>query len=167
MEWSTISRSAAETRRIGQVIGERLAAGDVVCLRGPMGAGKTTLAQGIAAGLGIDEPVSSPTFALVHQYAGRLPLWHVDAYRLRHPDEALDLALPELKQSGVIVIEWPERIGPAVPADHLDVELSSLRDDDRQVTIRGGGARSTALAHALGERIPRQNSPAPSAAISL
>src|SRR5436305_10131907 len=106
-----------------------------------MGAGKTMLAQGIAAALGIDEPVSSPTFALVHEYAGRLPLWHVDAYRLRHPDEALDLALPELRQSGVIVIEWPEQLGPAVPGDPLDVELLPLRDDDRQMTIRGWAAR--------------------------
>ena len=150
MEWSTTSRSAEETLRIGQTIGELLAPGDVICLRGPMGAGKTTLARGIAAGLDVSEPVTSPTFALVHEYSGRITMWHLDAYRLRHPDEALDLGLPELL-SGAVVIEWPEQISPALPPDRVDIDLQPLRDDERRVTARGTGDRSQAILDALSE----------------
>jgi tRNA threonylcarbamoyladenosine biosynthesis protein TsaE len=114
-----------------------------------MGAGKSTLAQGIAAGLGVSEPVSSPTFALVHEYAGRITMWHLDAYRLRHPDEALDLALPELQLCGAVVIEWPEQIGPALPPDRVEVEIQLLSDDERRLTLRSSSARSRAILEAL------------------
>ena len=81
--WEWVSPSAAETRRLGERLGRRLGPGDVVTLSGDLGAGKTALSQGIGAGLEVSEPVSSPTFALVHEYAGRVPVWHLDVYRLR------------------------------------------------------------------------------------
>src|SRR5207244_11179965 len=102
-----------------------------------------------AAGRNWAAPVSSRTFALVHEYAGRLPVFHVDAYRLRHLDEALDLGLPEAQPYSVILIEWPEQIGPALPADRLEIELLPTRDDERRVTARGTGERARAILDAL------------------
>src|SRR5713226_4230931 len=116
VEWGT--RTDEETRGIGEALGRRLAPGDVVCLAGPLGAGKTTLAQGIGRGLGVEEVVNSPTFTLVQEYGGRLPVYHLDVYRLSSPEEAADLALDEmLSAGGVVLIEWSERIAPLLPAD--------------------------------------------------
>jgi tRNA threonylcarbamoyladenosine biosynthesis protein TsaE len=136
-------------RAWGARLGQRLQAGDVVCLSGPMGAGKTTLAQGIAAGLGVTEPVSSPTFTLVQEYAGRLPVFHLDVYRLRSPDELWDLSFEDLlAAAGVILIEWPERIAGALPRERLEIAIA-LAADARDVTVSGQGHRGAALAAAL------------------
>lgn len=143
MEWLT--RSDDETRAVGQALGQRLEPGDVVCLAGPLGAGKTTLAQGIARGLGVAEVVNSPTFTLVQEYAGRGPVYHLDVYRLRGPEEATDLALDELRAAGgVLMIEWPERLAPLLPADRLEIRLEPLRDA-RRLTAVAHGPRSAAL----------------------
>jgi tRNA threonylcarbamoyladenosine biosynthesis protein TsaE len=140
----------AETQALGVALGQLLSDGDVIALHGPMGAGKTALAQGIGAGLEVEEPVSSPTFALVHHYAGRRPLWHVDAYRLEGPDEAVDLALAELlRGGGVLIVEWPERLAPALPACRLDIELVPEADDGRRLVFRPHGARAGELVEAL------------------
>jgi tRNA threonylcarbamoyladenosine biosynthesis protein TsaE len=150
LEWSAASRTPAETRAIGSQVGELLCPGDVVCLAGPMGAGKTTLAQGIAAGLGVGEPVCSPTFTLIQEYPGRLPLWHVDAYRLRGAAEALDLGLDEfVRLGGVTLIEWPERIGGALPGERLDALLSMGEGDERQIRFRSHGERASEIVRAL------------------
>jgi tRNA threonylcarbamoyladenosine biosynthesis protein TsaE len=144
MEW--VTRSDEETRAVGEALGWRLQAGDVVSLAGPLGAGKTTLAQGIARGLGVDDVVNSPTFTLVQEYAGRLPVYHLDFYRLSGPEEAVDLAIDELRAvGGVLLIEWPERIAPLLPIDRLEIRLA-LEGDARRLTAMGHGPRGQALA---------------------
>jgi len=149
------TRDAEETRALGARLGRRLAAGDVLCLRGGLGAGKTVLAQGVAAGLGVTEPVSSPTFNLLQQYAGRLTVYHLDAYRVSSPDELIDLGFPELWQAGgVVLIEWPERIAP-LPERRIDVRLEVVREGDaperRRLTFTAHGDRAAAVLGAVAE----------------
>src|SRR3989442_15908803 len=120
MEW--VTGTDEETRAVGEALGRRLEPGDVVCLAGPLGAGKTPLAQGLARGLGVEEVVNSPTFTLVQEYAGRRPVYHLDVYRLGGSEEAADLAIPEMiATGGVLMIVWPERIAPLLPADRLEI----------------------------------------------
>ena len=122
MEW--VTRSEAETRAVGEALGRRLGPGDVVCLVGPLGAGKTTLAQGLARGLGVEEVVNSPTFVLMNEHRGRLPLYHVDAYRLDDPEEALAAGLLDERQAGgVTVVEWADRLGDWLPDERLEIKL--------------------------------------------
>ncbi len=116
----------AATLALGRRLGVRLAAGDVVCLTGGLGAGKTTLARGaIEAWTERPEEAPSPTFTLVQIYAGpRGDLWHVDLYRLKQPEEAWELGLEEAFIDAACLIEWPERLAGAVPRDRLDIELT-------------------------------------------
>lgn len=111
--------SADALQRFGEDLGGRLAAPAVIGLSGDLGSGKTTLVQAICRGLGAQAPATSPTYALVHRYHtadGRAPVYHVDCYRLRHPDEARDLGFDDMLREGAIVlIEWPERAGPWAP----------------------------------------------------
>jgi tRNA threonylcarbamoyladenosine biosynthesis protein TsaE len=142
--------SDEETRALGEALGRRLEPGDVVGLSGELGAGKTVLAQGLARGLGVEEPVSSPTFALVHEYRGRLPVWHLDTYRVRSLDELPDLSWSDLLAGGgVILVEWPERIAPALPAERLDVALSYGEGDTRVLEIVPRGERMQRLMREL------------------
>jgi tRNA threonylcarbamoyladenosine biosynthesis protein TsaE len=141
-----ISNSAEETRRFGITLGERLGPGDVVTLSGELGAGKTVLAQGIAAGLGVTEPVNSPTFSLVHEYAGRCPVWHLDVYRLSGPDDLPDLSWDDMLEGrGVLLIEWPERIIRALPEDRLEISLAYGDGDSRCLEITSHGKRAKTL----------------------
>lgn len=121
------SGSPQATRGLGQALGRRLFPGAVVALRGPLGAGKTVLAQGIATGLGVEVPVQSPSFILIaeHPIPDGATLYHVDLYRLEDPAEILDLGLEEiLWGQGIAVIEWADRLPPAsLPPERLDVEL--------------------------------------------
>jgi tRNA threonylcarbamoyladenosine biosynthesis protein TsaE len=128
-------------RAWGRRLGEMLRAGDVVGLTGPLGAGKTTLAQGIAVGLGVTEPVSSPTFTLVQEYAGRVTVYHLDVYRLRSLDELWDLSFDDLRAApSVLLIEWPERIAPALPPDRLEIAITP-DGDARDMTVTAMGHR--------------------------
>jgi tRNA threonylcarbamoyladenosine biosynthesis protein TsaE len=146
--------SENETRAIGEALGRRLGPGDVVCLVGPLGAGKTTLAQGIARGLDVEDVVNSPTFTLVQEYAGRLTVYHIDAYRLSGPEEAADLAIPEMIEAGgVLLIEWPERIEPVLPTDRLEIQLEPA-GDDRRITASEGGARSRTILEQIARELP-------------
>ena len=148
--WEIVSRGPEETRALGEKLGRRLEAGDLVTLSGELGAGKTALAQGIAAGLEVVEPVSSPTFALVHEYAGRVPVWHLDVYRLRSLDELVDLSWQDLLAgNGVLLVEWPERIAPALPPERLEVLLEHVDEHSRRLTLTGCGARMEALPASL------------------
>ena len=123
-----------------------LQAGDVITLSGELGAGKTALAQGIGAGLGVTEPVSSPTFALVHEYRGRLPVWHLDTYRVRSLDELIDLSWHDLLNGGgVVLVEWPERIAAGLPAERLEISLAYGSDDTREITLTALGERMRSL----------------------
>jgi tRNA threonylcarbamoyladenosine biosynthesis protein TsaE len=119
-----VSTSAAATRRIGHRLGRAAEAGACLALVGPLGAGKTQLAKGVARGLGVRSVVNSPTFIIVNEHAGRLPLFHVDAYRLTDADEARQAGVFDERQAqGVTVIEWADRLDGWLPADHLRIEL--------------------------------------------
>ncbi len=122
--------SAEELSRFGEDVGARLTAPQVIGLSGEMGAGKTTLVQAICRGLGARALATSPTYALVHHYeAGTTPVYHVDCYRLKHPDEARDLGFDDMvRERAIVLIEWPERAGPWAPA--LDRHFRLAHDPD-------------------------------------
>src|SRR5262245_15914856 len=149
------SRSAAETRALGVRLAGVLRPGDVVVLTGDLGAGKTVLAKGIAEGLGVTEPVVSPTFTIVREYEGDVPLLHLDVYRLDHLQEVIDLGLDELLDGhAVTVVEWGEAVSALLPADRLEVVMMVLPpeeadDDTRVVELRGVGLAWAARARAL------------------
>jgi len=146
--------SADQTRGVGAAIAGLLVPGDVVSLTGDLGAGKTTLVQGAAGALGVSEPVTSPTFIIVREYAGELPVHHMDVYRLDRLQEVLDLGFEDLLDpQGVLFVEWGSAIEGLLPNDHLELELTG-EEDDRHVRVRGRGrswgARWDGLAAALG-----------------
>lgn len=150
-----LTKSADDTRELGAAIAAVVTRGDVVLLAGDLGAGKTTLTQGFARGLGVTEQVTSPTFVLMRPYEGRLPLMHVDAYRLEHLQEVIDLGLPEMLDDGAVaVIEWGDVVAPALPPDFLELRLEYREgEDERGVRLRFAGnrwaARKTALRAAV------------------
>jgi tRNA threonylcarbamoyladenosine biosynthesis protein TsaE len=132
------SGSPEETQRIGAALGARLKAGDVVATIGELGAGKTCFLQGLARGLGVTEPVTSPTFVLLSQYRGRLPVYHLDAYRTRSLAELLDLGLEEcFDADGVTVVEWADKLEPLLPPRTITVRISGLGDEPREIVIEG------------------------------
>lgn len=132
------SRSPEETRRIGEALGERLKAGDVVATIGELGAGKTCFLQGVVRGLGVMETATSPTFVMINQYRGRLPVYHLDAYRTASLTEILDLGLEEiLFGEGVTVVEWAEKLLPLLPSHTITVSISGLGDEPREILIEG------------------------------
>jgi tRNA threonylcarbamoyladenosine biosynthesis protein TsaE len=145
--------SAAETRAVGAAIATCLAAGDIVVLAGDLGSGKTTLAQGIAGALGVTEPVVSPTFAIVREYDGTVPIAHVDVYRLDHVQELHDLGFEEIVDgSRVVLVEWGDLIAPMLPVDRVVVRLRLAHDDDdaRVIDVSAEGSeRSPALRERL------------------
>jgi len=117
--------SPAETAAAGEKLGGLLEPGDVVCLTGALGAGKTCFAQGVARGLGVTETVNSPTFTLINEYRGRLPFYHMDVFRLSAPGEMADLGYEEyFYGEGVALVEWADRITPFLPQKRLDVLLT-------------------------------------------
>ncbi|NBB87077.1 MAG: tRNA (adenosine(37)-N6)-threonylcarbamoyltransferase complex ATPase subunit type 1 TsaE [Bacteroidetes bacterium] len=137
--------SEAETRALGHRLAATLAPGAVVALHGDLGTGKTQLAKGVAAGLGVDPAaVSSPTFTLIHEYAGSVPVYHMDGYRTTRPEEFLALGIEEyLYGDGVCLIEWPERLGNLLPPDTLHLELTHKGGNARRIRQRGADAESS------------------------
>jgi tRNA threonylcarbamoyladenosine biosynthesis protein TsaE len=135
------TRSAGETRAFGVALASLLEAGDVVSLTGDLGAGKTTLVQGAAQGLGVRDPVVSPTFTLVREYRGALPIYHLDVYRLDRIQDVLDLGLEEmLDRDAVVFVEWGDAIDALLPEDNVQIELALPDDSDRRVlTVSGRG----------------------------
>lgn len=135
------SRSPEQTRRIGMRLGGSLKKGDVVCLQGELGAGKTTFVQGLAQGWGSLDSVSSPTFILVNQYrrADGEKLFHLDAYRLDSVPEAEELDLDSMLAEGALLIEWPERLGNLIPAENLWINLDHIADEHRQMNFKANG----------------------------
>lgn len=122
-----ITHSAAETRRLAQRLLKQLPGRAVLALHGDLGSGKTCFVQGLAEGLGIDQPVTSPTFTLVHEYHGTRRLVHADLYRIRGADDALSLGLDEyFETDGVVALEWAERAEELLPADTLHIHFETL-----------------------------------------
>jgi len=137
-----ISRGTEYTRRVGIRLGTLLKEGDVVCLEGDLGSGKTTLVQGMAVGWGSLDQVTSPTFVLVNLYR-RLDggyFNHLDAYRLKDSTEAEELDMEALMETGILVVEWAERIKSALPVDHLWVSLRMVDKDQRDLIFSARGA---------------------------
>ena len=124
--------------RLGTILGRMCIAGDIICLGGELGAGKTTLTQAIARGAGVDkrEYVSSPTFAYMHEYKGVIPFYHMDFYRLGSSDDVLELGLDEFfYQAGITVIEWPERAVQVIPQTHLLLQIEIIDQQQRKITM--------------------------------
>jgi tRNA threonylcarbamoyladenosine biosynthesis protein TsaE len=137
-----VSSSPEQTRRIGMKLGELAAPGDVILLVGPLGVGKTCLTQGIARGLGIREYTASPSFVLVREYQGKLPLYHVDLYRLDRVEEVAQLGLDDyLYGEGVCVLEWADKGLSVLPEEHLLVEMQIVSPLKRRLTFIPEGTR--------------------------
>jgi tRNA threonylcarbamoyladenosine biosynthesis protein TsaE len=149
---SITSQSPAHTLEIGRRLGRMAGPGTVIALHGPLGAGKTQLAKGIAAGMEVPGTVNSPTFILMNEYAGRLRLFHVDAYRLEAPDQALEAGLLDERQAeGVTVIEWAERLADWLPDGRIEIEIVPVDHaaDQRLLRWRLHGPDHLGLAQAL------------------
>ena len=139
LELSTIKR----TEELGKILGKIVEPGDIITLQGPLGAGKTALTQAIGRGLGVDPRIyiTSPTFSLLHEYQGRIPLYHMDLYRLSGEEEVVSLGFREyFSGSGVTVIEWPERLGSLMPAERLEIELVISGEMSRIAKLTGYGS---------------------------
>ena len=135
-----ISHSEAQTRRLGARLGELLEGGEVIALQGELGTGKTRWVQGMGQGLQIKQQITSPTFTLISEYAGRLTLYHIDLYRIDGPAEAIDFGLEDYVYSdGVCVIEWAERVAKILPASCLWITLYHLDETKRRITMRAAG----------------------------
>lgn len=142
--------SADETREFGRALGALLGPGDVVALRGELGAGKTVLAQGVAVALGFDGYVSSPSFVIVNEYHGRVVIHHVDLYRIADEGEIDELGYRELFfGDGVALVEWAERGVTFLPDDRVDVFIESVERDRRALTVSAGGPRSEKVVRGL------------------
>jgi tRNA threonylcarbamoyladenosine biosynthesis protein TsaE len=127
------TKAAEDTRELATALAGLAKPGDLVLLSGDLGSGKTTFAQGFGAGLGVQEPIVSPTFTLVRTYPGRLPFVHCDVYRLDRLQEVIDLGLAELlDDGGVALIEWGDMAAPTLPADFLEVRFEFGDDDDER-----------------------------------
>jgi tRNA threonylcarbamoyladenosine biosynthesis protein TsaE len=147
-----ISHSVDQTRRLGHRLGALLQAGDVICLEGDLGAGKTCLAQGVGQGLGVQQPITSPSFTLVSEYRAApsgLTFYHVDLYRLGDAvSEALALGLEEvLYGEGICLIEWAERAASILPEERLWITLRHLEPTKRSLLLHAEGARYAELLH--------------------
>jgi len=145
------SRSPGQTRRIGMRLGGVLEPGDLVCLQGELGAGKTTLVQGMAQGWGSLDAVSSPTFVLVNEYrrSDGHRLFHMDAYRLESGAEAAELDIDWMLAEGALVIEWPERVQDILPDEALKIYLDAVAEEQRQMRFNAHGYRYDRILSAL------------------
>lgn len=148
---TVLSSSVEDTSKLASGLADIAEGGDVLVLVGDLGAGKTAFSKAYGKSLGIDEPMTSPTFTLAREYEGRLTLHHLDVYRLEQMAEVLDLDLPELLDSGgVVLIEWGDAILPMLPPDFLEVRFTfGEGDDDRSIELRPVGPRWIARSDAL------------------
>lgn len=145
------SRNAEETRRLGERLGALLRPGDVVLLSGELGAGKTTFVQGVARGLGFEGSVSSKSFVILGEYAGRVTLYHADLYRLEDPAQVEELALEEICADGVLVVEWPERAEYVLPPERLPIRFEVASANRRVLHVEPACPRAEELAAAMGK----------------
>jgi len=146
--FETTTHSVEETRAFGERLGRHITAGTTIALTGDLGSGKTAFVQGIARGLHVPAEyyITSPTFTLINEYPGRLRLHHVDLYRIGDPIEIEEIGLHEILNSdGVAVIEWAERLGAELPAQHVRVHLEMTNDQTRHLTITAAGSAAVAM----------------------
>jgi len=137
-----ISHSEAQTRRLGMRLAAWLNPGDVLAIIGDLGSGKTRWVQGVCQGLGVTDPVISPTFTLINEYQGRWAVYHIDLYRLTDVIETMTFGLDDyLYGSGICLIEWADRVKELLPPDHLTIELYYLEETKRRVVLRPQGQR--------------------------
>jgi len=163
VEVETITRGPEETQEIGRRIGVLTKPGDVILLIGELGSGKTCLTQGIVWGLGIKEHALSPTFVIMREMHGRLPLYHVDLYRLDSIEETQDLGLEDYFYGhGVCVVEWAEKAMTLMPPEHLLIEISYISDTERSLRVRPKGRRYEELIAELGGPSPVRRTAEPS-----
>ena len=148
--WTAVTESAEETRAVGEALGRALRGGEIVLMTGQLGAGKTTLTQGLAVGLGIDGYTKSPSFVLMNEYRGRVPLYHLDLFRIETPEEVWDLGIEEyISGAGVVAVEWADRARAAFPEDAVEVEIEVTGEDRRRIAVRAtGGPGVEAVARA-------------------
>lgn len=134
-----LSNGEQQTYDLGYKLGTLLQRKDIVCMTGDLGAGKTTLTKGIAEGLGVTECVTSPTFTIIHEYMGRMPLYHFDVYRIQHVEEMEDLGYEEyFYGDGVCIIEWASQIEEIIPKEHLWIHMTkNMEQDCREIEIKG------------------------------
>ena len=137
------THSADETQALGQKLASRLAPGDVIAYFGDLGAGKTAFTRGLAQGLGITDPVTSPTYTIVNEYlSGRIPLFHFDMYRLSSSDELFDIGWEDyLRRGAVCAVEWSEKVEDAFFGDEIVLRIEKLGDSERKITIEEGNAK--------------------------
>ena len=150
-----VSHNESETEKLGIALGEVLEAGAVIALIGELGAGKTRLVQAVAVGMGVERNlVNSPTFILIQEYEGRLPLYHFDTYRLRDEDEFLELGADELLGAeGVCLIEWADRVVDVLPEDLLRIEIDITGSNTREFQITATGPKAEQVLIRLGKEL--------------
>jgi len=151
-----ISNSPKATLSLGKRLGERLEAGSIIALIGELGCGKTLLTRGICSGLGVPTGyVSSPTFVFANEYPGKLPVFHIDLYRLSEITEAFEIGILDYlakAESGVVVVEWAEKISPLLTNDYLQVEFHVLSAWRRQLVLSGFGKKFSSLLREFGKQ---------------
>lgn len=154
----TKTTSPEETIKWGAMIGKYAFPGLVLCLWGDLGAGKTQLAKGVGQGLGIEQHITSPTFNLINEYVGRLPFYHMDLYRLGDPEEAWELGLEEyFYGQGLTLVEWPERLWEMLPAERIDIRLTYLGEQERQLELLPKGREASELVEELNTNVHSGN----------
>lgn len=140
-----LTKNVDETISIGRKLGQRVSQGDIICINGELGTGKTHLTKGIAEGLGINEYITSPTFTIVNEYEGRIKLYHFDVYRVNDPDEIAAIGFDEyIFGDGVSVIEWSDYIKELIPIEHLSINIYNvpgMNCNSRRIDIHYNGER--------------------------
>lgn len=146
-----VLKGLEETEEFGIKLGGLLKSGDIVCLNGDLGAGKTTLTKSIGLGLGVDDYITSPTFALINEYMGRIPVYHFDVYRLENVEELYDLGFDEyFYGKGVSIIEWAEKIERLLPEDRIVLDIKQGIDiNERRINITIYGNRYKEIVEGL------------------
>ena len=151
-----LSNSPASTLKLGKRVGEKLKAGSIIALTGELGCGKTLFTKGICSGLGINAGyVNSPTFVLVNEYSGKLPVFHIDLYRLDDITEGFEIGILDYlvkAETGVVVVEWAEKILPLLPSNYLHVQFSVLSLRKRRILLEGFGETFSSLVRELGKK---------------
>ncbi|MDP2728315.1 MAG: tRNA (adenosine(37)-N6)-threonylcarbamoyltransferase complex ATPase subunit type 1 TsaE [Dehalococcoidia bacterium] len=153
MALTLVTHSPRQTQALGSLMGRLARPGDVILLVGPLGAGKTCLVQGLARGLGVHDYVTSPTFTIIREYRGKMPLYHMDCFRIEGPEGTRELGLEDyFAGRGLCVVEWADRIINELPSQHLLVTLEYRGDRERALHLEARGPRYVALLETLRRR---------------